>query len=111
MLASDVYRKDGTRLHVGRRQSPQGVWNRQPADCRRFHYAACNDRQHYGPLRCHWGARRRNAEGCSWNMSGRALVQITSFLSRCTQMPEMVRVPDFMNSNPEVRQSFGEAVM
>ena len=44
-------------------------------------------------------------------MSGRALVQITSFLSRCTQMPEMVRVPDFMNSNPEVRQSFGEAVM
>jgi GMC oxidoreductase len=30
-----------------------------------------NERQHYGPLRCHWGTRRRNAEGCSWSMSGR----------------------------------------
>jgi choline dehydrogenase len=40
--------------------------------CRRCHYAAYNGRQHYGPLRCHWGTRRRNAEGCSWNISGRA---------------------------------------
>jgi len=88
MLASDVYRKDGAGLHVGRRRPPQGVWDRQPADCRRIHYAAYNDRQHDGPLRCHWGTRRRNTEGCSWNMSGRAPLQRASFLSCFTQMPE-----------------------
>src|SRR3979411_1918424 len=106
MLASDVYRQDGTRFHVGRRQSPQGVWDRQPADCRRFHYAAYNDRQHYGPLRCHWGARSRNAEGCSWNMSGRALVQITSssFAHRFSGVTQMVSYANQTTRHSPVNQ-------
>jgi choline dehydrogenase len=40
----------------------QGPWDRPSSYRRRFHHAAGHNRQHDGAMRCHWRARRRDAE-------------------------------------------------
>jgi hypothetical protein len=56
----------------------------------RYSFMVSDSHRHSLPVsrRTPCGTCMRNAEGRSWNMSVRALVQIASSLSRCTQVPE-----------------------